>query len=104
MQNAQVHKLAALIGIEFAHGTEIVPTTVDGQPIRFVSIDVDGLVRIWTNWSTPTFDGEAWIVDDTLDNMPAAELQGVESEFLTAGRYPLAASSLYRIAPRDLCQ
>jgi hypothetical protein len=105
MQNAKTYKVAALVGIEFPHGVEIVPTTVDGQRIRFAAIDVDGSIKAWTSPQAPELNDAGKWTGDPLDaalGLPSAAVEFVEHDHTPGGRYEQYAGSLRRIAAGDL--
>lgn len=52
--------------IDFPHGAEVVPTSVDGWPVRFASIDDDGQITVWGTLTPPVIDNGAWSADTEM--------------------------------------
>lgn len=102
MEFAKIHKLPALVGLEFPHGKEIIHTSVDGMPIHYASIDVDGAVKVWNTPCEPQLDAVAGAWRNAADD------DGTRSEtvrFLDIpvdARYLWFAESLRRINPGDM--
>jgi hypothetical protein len=91
MKIANVQHITGHVAIEFDHGHEIVPTIINGKPIRYASIDTDGVIVGWSSLTPPAFDGVAWCLG--TDDLQQAGIVGEDD-----GRsYVNAALSLRRV-------
>lgn len=91
MKFANVQHLAAHVAIGFNHGPEIVPTIINGKPIRYATIDADGSILGWSSLTPPQYDGEAWCLD--TEDLQQAGIVGEDD-----GRtYVDSAASLRRV-------
>lgn len=91
---ANIYTLPALIAVQFPHGREAVPTLVNGLPIQYTTIDVDGHLQAWNR--EPSYANGVWAggVEDVV-LLPQVDA-------LVDGAYPGAADSLRRIVLADL--
>ncbi|MBF1166050.1 MAG: hypothetical protein HXL68_13545 [Dechloromonas agitata] len=92
--NANIYPLPALVAVEFTHGVEAVPTLINGLPIQYTTIDVDGHLQAWNR--QPEYTDGYW----TGEVKDVVLLPAVDA--LVDGAYPGAADSLHRIVLADL--
>ncbi|NTV71542.1 MAG: hypothetical protein HGA71_15525 [Azonexaceae bacterium] len=96
MKTANIRALPALVVVEFPHGNEAVPTLVNGLPVRFATIDADGVVVAWSSLTPPELDNGAWCLDS--DDLQAVGMVGADDGTV----YRHAADSLRRITVNDM--
>lgn len=92
MKNANIRPLPALVAVDFPHGSEAVPTLVNGLPVRYATIDGDGVIVAWSSLTPPVMDNGAWCLD--TDNLRAVGMVGEDDGTI----YHHAAESLRRVA------
>lgn len=90
MKTAIIKAVPALIAIEFEHGLEIIPTTINGKRTQYVSIDGSSSIVAWAASNPPEFGRGVWQLDCN-DLLEVGFVDGAESY------YPHAAYSLRRI-------
>ena len=92
MKTATIKALPAIAAVELPHGYEVIPTAVNGLPVRFVTVDGDGGLQAWSSALPPTFSAGVW----------AAETESVaflgDVDALVDGCYHQAADSLLRVS------
>lgn len=77
------------IAVQFSHGAEFVPGTVNGKPTRFASIDSDGALIAWATDAAPVLDDAlgVWVADTANDLLNIATVgDGDYSAYIHAVR------------------
>jgi len=80
MQNAVIRSIPTLIDVGFPQGAEIIPTTINGKRVQYVSIDASGSIVAWAAPTPPRFSQDVWQLDCD-DLLEVGFVGGAESDY-----------------------
>lgn len=80
MKQAAVRSIPTIVAVEFDHGVEIVPTTINGKRTQYVSIDASGSIVAWAASIPPEFGQGVWQLDCD-DLLELGFVDGAESDY-----------------------